>query len=95
MSEVLACSEIVCFSTYLLEFNSKGTQESKGSPQLLLAYGQPGSPHGSIKYLYSGSKSMKSENESSFIILHTCKHIHTHSLQKAFERGWMFGVPHT
>lgn len=34
---------------------------------------------------------MKSENESSFIILHTCQHIHICSLQKAFA-GWMFAL---
>lgn len=40
MVKALACSEIALFSTYLKKLHSKGNQESKGTHQLLAAYGQ-------------------------------------------------------
>lgn len=38
MAKTSACSEEVCFFTYLKKFKRKGTSESKGTPKLLSDY---------------------------------------------------------
>lgn len=64
------------FDFLLIQRNSreKAPKRAKGPPNCFQLMVNWQSPSGSIKYLYSGRKSMKSENESSFIILHTCQH---------------------
>lgn len=84
MAKALAGSDIAWISTYLRKFNNKGTTESKGNHNCFQLMANWWSPPGSIKYLYSDSKSLQSENEFSCIIFHTGKHMHIYSVQKAF-----------
>lgn len=80
MAKTLACSEEVWFSIYLKKF--KRHLREQRDPQTAFRLWSTG-PFSSIKYSYSGRKSVKAENESSFIILHPCQHQHICSLQKA------------